>query len=247
MNPYLATKTNIPEGYGHELFSLTHILTLLFTAALIYAVSRVYRRVDEKSRITIKRVIAFLLIADEILKDGNALLTGQWEWGLLPLHLCSVNIFIILYEAFSDSETAKNYLYAVCIPGAICALIFPSWITSLPYFGLMSLHSWSVHILLLMYPILLLSGGFIPDWHKFFRARVIIPFAFFLAFDYFFNNAFNTDFFFLRKGGEGNPLSFFESILPDPLYIVFVLVLLVLMVVMMYFINFLIKKRRGLA
>ncbi len=244
MNPFLATKANIPEGYGHALFSIPHILTLIFSAVLIYIASRFYRNSDEKKRTVIKRTIAFLLIADELVKDVNAILTGQWEWSLLPLHLCSVNIFIILYESFSDSDTAKNYLYAVCIPGAISALIFPSWLTSLPYFGLMSLHSWSVHILLLMYPVLLLSGGFIPDWHKFCRMRVIIPFALFLAFDYFFNYAFNTDFFFLREGGEGNPLSFFESVLPNYLYIAFIVALLILMVAMMYFINWLVLKKR---
>ena len=244
MNPYLATKYTVPDGYGHPLFSLPHIFSLIFTGVAIIFLSSLYREKDEKGRLMIRRVLALLLLLDEIVKDANAIVTGQWNWNLLPLHLCSVNIFIIAYEAFTDSDVAKNYLYGICIPASISALIFPSWMTVLPYFSLMSMHSWSVHALLFIYPVLLLSGGFIPSWHVFFKAKVIIPFLTFLTFDYFFNYAFGTDFFFLRNGGEDNPLSFFESILPDGLYLALILILLILMVSVMYFINYLVKKAR---
>lgn len=244
MNPYLATKYTVPEGYGHPLFSPVHIATLAFIALLAVSLSLFYRKSSEERRRYIRKIIAVLLIIDELVKDVNALLTGQWNWNLLPLHLCSVNIFIIAYEAFTDSDVAKNYLYGICIPASISAIIFPSWMTVLPYFSLMSMHSWSVHALLFIYPVLLLSGGFIPSWHVFFKAKVIIPFLTFLTFDYFFNYAFGTDFFFLRNGGEDNPLSFFESILPDGLYLALILILLILMVSVMYFINYLVKKAR---
>ena len=184
----------------------------------------------------IRRVLALLLLLDEIVKDANAIVTGQWNWNLLPLHLCSVNIFIILLDAFHESEATKNYLYAVCIPASVSALLFPSWMAVLPYFSLMSIHSWSVHIMLLIYPVLLLSGGFVPSLRVFFQKRVIIPFALFLVFDYFFNYA--------RNGGEENPLSFFESIMPDYLYLAFVVFLLISMVLAMYGLNALVKKIR---
>ena len=98
--------------------------------------------------------------------------------------------------------------------------------------------------MLLLYPLLLLGGGFVPSLHCFLTRRVLVPFALFLAFNYFFNYAFDTDFFFLRNGGEDNPLSFFESILPDPLYLMFVIFLLALMVSFMYLIAHLVKKYR---
>ena len=209
MNPYLATKANIPEGYGHELFSLTHILTLLFTAALIYAVSRVYRRVDEKSRITIKRVIAFLLIADEILKDGNALLTGQWEWEFLPLHLCSISVFIVIIHSLTSSRILAEYLYAITLPTASMAMAFPDWTGALPFVNLMCFHSFSIHLLLVLYPALLLWGGFRPSWRY---LRVIIPIVFMMAFImHFLNMALGTNFFFVNGGGDGNPLTFLED------------------------------------
>ena len=171
MNPYLATKYTVPEGYGHPLFSPVHIATLAFIALLAVSLSLFYRKSSEERRRYIRKIIAVLLIIDELVKDVNALLTGQWNWNLLPLHLCSVNIFIIAYEAFTDSDVAKNYLYGICIPASISALIFPSWMTVLPYFSLMSMHSWSVHALLFIYPVLLLSGGFIPSWRVFFKAK----------------------------------------------------------------------------
>lgn len=243
MNAYLATKSNVPPGYGHPTFGVAHILTLVFTVVFIALFSSFYMRRDEKVRKTIRIAVAVFLLLDEVLKHANAIITGQWEAYLLPLHLCSVNIFIIVLDAFHSTESKENYLVAVCIPASIMALIFPSWIESLPYFGLMSIHSWTVHIALLLYPCLLLASGFNPSLKKFFKAKVVIPFSLLLAFVFFFNRTFGTDFFFLSEGGEGNPLSFFESIMHPIAYALFVVFLLYLMATVTILLVNAIKKR----
>jgi len=50
-------------------------------------------------------------------------LTGQWNWSYLPLHLCSINVFVCLYNTLTDRNWCKEELYALCIPGAMLALL----------------------------------------------------------------------------------------------------------------------------
>ena len=83
---------------------------------------------------------------------------GNFNWDYLPLHLCSINIFLIALHAWKPSRLLDNFLYFICIPAATAALLFPTW-TSLPAANFMFWHSTSVHILLAAYPIMLFSGG----------------------------------------------------------------------------------------
>ena len=41
--------------------------------------------------------------------------------------LCSINVFVCLYNTLTDRSWCKEELYALCIPGAALALLCPSW------------------------------------------------------------------------------------------------------------------------
>ena len=100
-------------------------------------------------------------------------------------------------------------LYTVGIPGAMAALLFPSW-TRLPLGNFMHLHSFTVHILLAMYPITLgLSGELAPSLKKLpqyllWLVGMAIPI-------YGINLLLDTNFMFLMYAEEGNPLYLFEQ------------------------------------
>lgn len=76
----------------------------------------------------------------------------------LPLHLCSIHIILIAVHAVRPSKGLENFLYAIWIPGALAALLFPAW-TPLPPANFMRIHSAAVHILPAAYPIMLTAGG----------------------------------------------------------------------------------------
>ena len=124
-----------------------------------------YKKLDEKARQKFLYIMSALLIADELFKHICSAATGQWEWGFLPLHLCSINIFVCIINSFKRDDFTSEVLYSVCIPGAALALLMPTW-TNLPYWNFMSLHSNSIHVLLVMYPLLLLAGGFKPNFKR---------------------------------------------------------------------------------
>ena len=113
-----------------------------------------------------RKIIAWLLIADELFKMAILIASGNYGVGYLPLHLCSINIFMITIHAYKPSAIVDNFLYTVCIPGAIAAMLFPTW-TSLPLGNGMHLHSFTVHTLLALYPIVLsVNGDIRPDIRK---------------------------------------------------------------------------------
>lgn len=150
-----------------------------------------------------------MLLADELFKVVMLVIGNRYEPSYLPLHLCSINIFIIAFHACKPLRVFDGYLYTVGIPGALAALLFPSW-TALPLQNFMHLHSFTVHILLAMYPIVLTVGGeIVPrvrDIWKYLLALLgmAIPI-------YFVNVYLNTNFMFLMSADDGNPLAVFEK------------------------------------
>ncbi len=207
MEPWLYTSEAIPDGYGMGTFSIGHIAWLVAAAVICITLGRRYRADDEEKRARIRKILGILLIADEIYKYVVTISTGQWIWEFLPLHLCSISVFIAFFHAFTGWIYFAEYLYAVSLPTALMALVFPDWM-NLPFFNLMCFHSFSIHVLIMLYPSMLLFGGFRPSAR---RLMKLIPFIFIYGVAiYFVNNALGSNFFFMNGAAEGNPLSILE-------------------------------------
>ena len=139
-----------------SLFSATHWAELLGAAAVIFLCAVIYYRCREVTRHQILRAVFVLMLADEFMKQAVLLYTGQWNVTYLPLHLCSINIFVCWYDAIHQSRWSKEILYALCIPGAVVAMLSPSW-QRLPVWNLLHLHSYSIHVLLILYGVVWIS------------------------------------------------------------------------------------------
>lgn len=190
-------------------YSLGHFIWLGLLFFLIFFLGKKYRAADEDKRKKIRIAIASLIMLDEIVKDIIMPITGQWDWSFLPLHLCSISVFVVFIHALTGNRMLEEYTYAITLPTASMAMAFPDWTGALPCMNLMCIHSFSIHLLLVLYPCLLLYGGFIPSAKQLFR---LIPIVAFLAFVmYFVNGALGTNFFFVNGGGDGNPLTFLEK------------------------------------
>lgn len=206
------------RGASYQAFSLfgpVHLFWLGLCALLSAVLGRWYHRAGEAARLRALRILSALMLTDEVGKYVMTASTGQWEWGYLPLHLCSINIFICLWHSIHPNRTAKEFLYALSLPGGLMALLSPTW-TSLPMWNFMHLHSETIHIMLFLYPVLLLAGGFRPNWRTVprllaFLACLAVPI-------YFLNKVLNTDFMFLN-GTDGAAVNvFFARIFGDRLY-----------------------------
>lgn len=236
---FFETTESIPEGLGFDAYGPLHIGWLVFLAAMLAAVSLWYKRTSDRQRSRILMGLALTIFIGEFVRDGIFAIGGNFTVDALPLHLCGINIFIILAYAIRPSEVLAEYLYAVCMPGALAALLFPSW-TAMPITSFSHIYSFMVHLWLFMFPFLLLVGGFKPQFKRLWRS---LPYAIpVVIFVYIFNKIFDTDFMFLNGGGEGNPIAFFASKLGNPLYIITIPFLIAIVWSAMYGIPYLFGK-----
>ena len=209
MEHFLDTTETIGKGLGFKHFDALHISWLIIFVIIASGTAFLYKRCCPDNRKRMRFIIAGLLIADEIYKCIGLIVGGNYIADYLPLHLCSINIFLIAIHAFKRSEILDNFLYAMCMTTTLAALLFPTW-TKLPLANFMHIHSFTVHILLATYPIMLVAGKDIYVDIKevpkaiLFTAILAIPI-------YFVNVLLNENYMFLMKADAGNPLLYFEE------------------------------------
>lgn len=206
---FLDTTGTIPDGHGFSLFDLTHIVWLAVFICVVIVNCIWYRNMLPQHRELWKKIIAGLIVLDEVFKMVMLTVGKRYTFEYLPLHLCSINIFIIAIYTFKPNATLSSFLYTVCIPGAIAALLFPSW-TSLPLGNFMHIHSFTVHILLALYPIVLCVGGDIKIDIKDVPKCLLMLVGMAIPI-YCVNLLLDTNFMFLMSADEGNPLYIFEQ------------------------------------
>ncbi len=193
----------IEPGYlAFHHFDGTHIALLALAAVIIFCSVLIFRRLSTAGRNRFFAVLTVLLLLDEFAKYAIAIGTNSWSWGYLPLHLCSINIFVCLMYTLTKKDLLAEFLYSLCLPGAVIALIVPTW-NDLPILNGMHLHSASVHILLVIYPVILLVNGFRPDFHR--LPKVLGILAVISVPIYILNKKIGTNFFFLSRT-ENNPV-----------------------------------------
>lgn len=142
-------------------------------------------------------------------------------------------------SSLKQTKTVRSFLYYFAIPGAALALLFPNW-TKMPVWNFFHIHSFTIHILLVLYPLLLVTTNQVStDLKSAFKGvGLLVAMAIPV---YGLNLLWDTNFMFLMKPDSGNPLEFFEKLLGSHLWGFPILLPVVILV--MYLPAFLLKKR----
>lgn len=213
---FFVTSSNMPDGYGFSTFGIEHILWLAALMAAIALAAIIFKRLNKKAQKIMLLVVGALVVLAEAVKDIIIALQGDFGYGYLPFHLCGINILLIGFDLFKPTKIVRNFLYYFCIPGAMLALLFPNW-THMPCMNFFNIHSFIIHTLLIMYPVLLVTSGItqpsIKDMPKCIGLLIAMAIPI-----YFLNMAWGTNFMFLMKPDSGNPLEFFEELLGNHLW-----------------------------
>ena len=209
MEFFLETVETIESGVGFSHFDGLHMGWLLVLLIVTVGCCIWYHKLSDAGRRAWEKGIAILLVADELFKTVILLFCGLYSAKYLPFHLCSINIFLIVFHAWKKSEVMDNFLYMVCIPGSLAALLFPSW-AELPLANFMHIHSFTVHILLFLYPVVLTVNGVIRPQVKGIPKSLLLLVAM-AGFAYAINLLCDTNFMFLMYADQGNPLYYFEQ------------------------------------
>lgn len=213
---FFMSKDTIPEGVGFSTFGVGHLIWLVGIIAAVVLAALVYKRLDEKGRKIMRYAVGGIIVFLEVSKNIYHIVMGEFSYGYLPFHLCGINILLIAFDMIKPTKIVRNFLYYFSIAGASLALLFPNW-TQLPFWNFSCLHSFSIHGLLMMYPILLIAGGELtPDvktMPKCIGLLVLMAIPI-----YFMNMAWDTNFMFLMHPDKGNPLEFFQNLLGSHLW-----------------------------
>lgn len=216
MNHFFTSKSNIPDGFGFNTFGPTHLIWLAGIVVAIGIAIFCYNRMDDKRRRAMRIFLASVIVLLEVVKDIYHAILGEFDVGYLPLHLCGINILLIAFDVFKQNNTVRNFLYYFCIAGASLALLFPNW-TTLPCWNFSCIHSFTIHGLLVMYPLLLVCSGELKPDLKTMPKCILLLIGLAIPI-YFVNLAFDTNFMFLMRPDKGNPLEMFEKLLGNHLW-----------------------------
>ena len=151
-----------------------------------------------------------------MVKNLVLVLMNEFSWGYLPFHLCGINILLIAFDTIKQTKTVRSFLYYFSIPGAALALFFPNW-TKMPVWNFFHLHSFTIHILLVLYPLLLVTTNQVSTELKSAFKGVLLLIAMAIPV-YGLNLLWDTNFMFLMKPDSGNPLEMFEKLLGSHLW-----------------------------
>ena len=212
-NPSIVPKEYLWEAYGPE-----HICWLILIAVFVTVSCVLFKKADYDRQTKILRAFALLIVVQEILKDILHWYAGTITLEHLPFHICGISIFFTLWHAYRPNGINSDYLYAVSMPGALAALVFPNW-TEYPIMHFSAINSFTIHTWLVAYALMVLTSGRMrPDWRNLPKIAAImiglmIPI-------YFLNKRWNTNFMFINGASPGSPLVPLYDIFSDAYFIV---------------------------
>ncbi len=205
------------DGFSH--FDTSHMEWLVLFLCFAFVCMVIYLKAGS-GRKNIRRGLAVLMIADEILKYIIVAANGISVLAYLPLQLCSISVIIVILHALFAptgwhqnvfSRYAGNFLYLIGLPAGLSALLFPAW-TSLPAFAnLMSIHSFSVHIMIVTYVVVLLVAEEIRPEIKTTPVNICVLIAMAIGV-YYFDVKFGMNYMYLVHLSPASPLAPFAAL-----------------------------------
>lgn len=207
---FFAPEGQIPEGVGFKLYGLTHLLWLSFFVLLCAASLIIYKKLNAKRRNIMRICIALAVFILETAKNCVAAAVGDFGIGHMPFHLCGINVLLITFCIFKRTKTVENFLYYIGIPGAMLALLTPDW-TNMPCLNYFHMHSFVIHMFLVLYPFVLVASGDLKPDFKSMPKCVLLLVAFAIP-ALALNIIFDTNFMFLMDTAGIGFLQIFKDI-----------------------------------
>ncbi len=230
------------EGYQSSdrifIFDKKQINALIFcligSLVLFYVMSKSSYKSNDvifKTLATLNLTVIFLRVLNYIIFQK----TFKANYAL-PLHLCSYNVLLCFFAAWTMNAAVLDFIYAMSPMAALLALIFPeSDAAKYPHFNFRSIEYYYSHTCLIITPLIpVFFFGFKPDL-KYFSAFIII-FSVMIILAGFTDYITDGNYMFLCYGPEKTPLKIIEEKFGKTLY----RIALILLFTILYFIMHLI-------
>jgi len=219
------------KGEPFILFGSAH-LTALGLIALLNIVLIIWgRKASEAARRRIRVSMAVILIVNEIAWHLWNVFTGQWTiQTMLPLHLCSVLVFVSAYFLLTRSQGIYPYVYFMGIAGALQALLTPdAGIYGFPHFR--AFQTMISHGLIITTGIYMtVVEGFRPTWRI--AWKVFVGCNIYLLVIFVLNQIIGSNYLFVARKPE--TASLLDMLPAWPWYILYIELIGVICILLLY-------------
>lgn len=204
MKDFFMFETEYPADSGFMLFGPCHLTWLFCIAVLIGVSADWYKKQKEVIQRKIDHIMGILFPVIAVYRDAVLMITGHFDRGFLPFHLCSMALWIAVIYIWTQNRFWGVIYVLLCVPGAAGALLFPNW-DAYPFFNYMHIHGFFSHGLIVAFGIwLIVAGRVVPDWKDFWMPVVFGVAGFFII--HWLNGILGTNFWFLNNPSHGSPL-----------------------------------------
>ncbi len=246
MKYFWKQQDDIPAGMGYPLFGTAHLLSMLVTIVFVVSFIFLVKKMEEQKQKRFLKKLPIFMVGMEIFKDIFLISVHRFGIGYLPLHICSIGIFVFLLREWLPWEWAKRVFgeiaFIVIMPASVAALLFADWTTLYPVLNFMNIYSYIWHGMLILYPVLIKVRGEINPSIKnicyvlAFLCIVVPPI-------YVFDKVFGCNYFFVNWPVPNSPLSWLASFMGNPGYLLGYAGLTLTVILLMYLGINLIQKR----
>lgn len=221
------------------LFSTQHLIAMtgiILTGTLIILVGR---RTNKKQRSIMRWSMAAILVINECLWHIWNLSIGEWSLQtMLPLHLCSVLVWLCAYMLVTKNQTIYEFAYLIGIAGALQAVLTPD-LGQYAYPHFRYFQVFVSHGLIIISAIYMtLVEGLIPTWAS--VKRVAIYGNIYLVLVFGLNLLIGSNYLFVAHKPE--TASLLDMLPPWPIYIL-IIELLAAVFILLFYAPFAIKDR----
>ena len=160
------TNENNPSLPKNEyLYGTRHIIVLVLTAILCVVFSLVFRKKSEKTkRILLYSFGAFFLFFEISTRIVNLIIAEEYSLEsvmkiLLPMHICSVMVWVFIVAIFSRKQVLFNYSAIAGTLATLVFLLYPAVGLNKVYMSFTCLYSVLSHMMGFVCCVLLMSLG----------------------------------------------------------------------------------------
>lgn len=162
INAINATASTMEEP---EVFGPFHLGYLIIGIPIAIALAYLLKNTSERANKIVLTSTSVLLLAAEMYKHiFHAVVFKDYsssKWGLVPLQLCSMPLYLCLIVTFLKSEFVKKGIYTFLATynalGGIATMVYPQTISH--EYTFLNIHSYTWHLLLLFIAFYLIFSG----------------------------------------------------------------------------------------
>jgi hypothetical integral membrane protein (TIGR02206 family) len=228
------------DGSPFILFEAAHLVILLIIVVVNIWLLR-FKGASEPTRKAVRWTMAIILWVNEAAWHVWNLYLGTWNiQSMLPLHMCSILIWLSGFMLIFRNYTIYEFVYFLGIGAGLQALLTPDvGIYNFPHFRF--LQAFIGHGMMLTSGVYMTTvEGFRPTWKS--VLKVIVISNIYMVIIFFFNSAIGSN--YLMVNGKPPVASIIDLMPPWPYYLIYVEIIGIVTCLLLY-VPFIIKDWRA--